>query len=305
MPDGSADFRTIQAAVDSLGPAGGVIPIRPGVYAEKIVIYKPNVELRGTGASPRDVVLSWNLNAAAAGGTFKSASTTVSGDDFYAENLTFENTYSRTHPLTAEGSQAVALRVTGDRAVFGHVSFLKSQDTLYAASVACMKSESGCRPSRQYFADCYIEGNIEYIFGDALAYFDNCEIHSLVHSSVAITAQSKVRADEKSGFVFHRCRLTAEPGATRVYLGRPWRAFASVVLLECEMGPEIAPAGWREWEHDGKPSLPTAFYGVYGSRGLGANSATRNAHSHQLTAQQAAAYSLPTLFGGWNPARVR
>ena len=305
--DGSGDFQTVQAAIDAASPAGAVIRIRPGTYIEKIVIEKPKIQLRGLGADPSQVVLSFNLSSGTAGGTFKSASTTVTGDDFYAENLTFENTFSRSRGLTQQGSQAVALRVIGDRAVFRHVRFLGYQDTLYATTAGCMNT-ADCKPARQYFEDCYIEGNVDYIFGDALAFFENCEIHSLAHAQIAITAQSKVRPEEKSGYVFNHCRLTAEAGADRVYLGRPWRSYASVVFLNTYMGSEIQPAGWLEWVQGGRPSLPTAFYAEYGSQGPGARPAERDPHSVQLTKEQAAKYQLPAFLAGddgWDPAKVR
>jgi len=303
--DGSGDFQTVQAAIDAAGPAGAVIRIRPGTYEEKIVIDKAKIQLRGLGADPSQVVLTFHLSSGTAGGTYKSASTTVNGDDFYAENLTFENTFSRSKPLS-EGSQAVALRVTGDRAVFRRVRFLGYQDTLYATTAGCMNGDAGCKPARQYFEACYIEGNVDFIFGDALAFFEKCEIHSLAHSMIAITAQSKQRAEEKSGYVFDHCRLTAEAGADRVYLGRPWRSYASVVYLNTYMGPEIVPAGWLEWEH-GKPSLPTAFYAEYNSQGPGAKPAERDSHSMQLTAEQAKKYELRAFLAGndgWDAAKV-
>jgi pectin methylesterase-like acyl-CoA thioesterase len=304
--DGSGDYRTVQEAIDAAGPDGVLIQIRPGTYEEKIVIEKPKIQLRGLGRNPSDVVLTWSLSSGTAGGTFKSASTTVTGDDFYAENLTFENTFSRNRPLTA-GSQAVALRVTGDRAVFRRVRFLGYQDTLYATTSGCMSPEGVCKPARQYFEDCYIEGNVDFIFGDALAFFDRCEIHSLAHDIVAITAQSKQRRGERSGYVFDHCRLTAEPGAESVYLGRPWRAYASVVFLNTYMGPEVDPAGWLEWEHDGKTSLPTAFYAEYRSSGPGANPAARDSHSRQLTESEAKNYELKKFLAGedgWDPTRA-
>lgn len=302
--DGSGDFQTVQAAVDAAPAAGAVIRIRPGTYEEKIVIDKAHIHLIGLGEKPAEVVLSFHLNAAAAGGTFKSASTTVTGDDFTAENLTFENTFSRGKPLAGEGSQAVALRVTGDRAIFRHDRFLGYQDTLYATTSGCMNAGAGCKPARQYFEDCYIEGNVDFIFGDALAFFENCEIHSLAHGVIAITAQSKQRADEKSGYVFDHCRLTAEAGAQKVYLGRPWRSYASVVYLNTYMGPEIVPAGWLEWEHGG-PSLPTSFYAEYNSTGPGAKPEARDSHSVQLTAEQAKKYERKEFLrgdDGWDPA---
>src|SRR5271165_3009836 len=120
--DGSGDYRTVQAALDAAPSGNALIRIRPGTY------YEPHIQLRGTGTSPSQVVLSYDRSAGTAGGTFKSASVLVTGDDFYADNLTVENTFSRHRPLTQEGSQAVALRVTGDRAVFRRVRFLGYQD---------------------------------------------------------------------------------------------------------------------------------------------------------------------------------
>ena len=244
-------------------PAGGaVIFIRPGIYREKLVVNKAHIQLRGTGSDASKVVLTYDDSAGTAGGTTKSASVTVAGEDFYAENLTIENTFSRIRALTREGSQAVALRISGDRSVLRNVRFLGFQDTLYPTG----------KPSRIYFADCYIEGNVDFIFGDARAFFENCEIHALAHPVVYITAQSKLHAEEQSGYVFDHCRLTADPGAKSVYLGRPWRAYSTVVFMNTKMDLKIAPEGWHEWEHDGKPSLPTVFYAEYKSSGRGSES---------------------------------
>jgi len=305
--DGTSDFKSIQAAVDAASADGIVIRIRPGIYRELVVIGKNHVQLRGIGSDPTQVVLSYDLSSGTAGGTGKSATAKITGDDFYAENLTFENTFSRNKPLTREGSQAVALRVTGDRAVFRHVRFLGYQDTLYADGKGCDSEQGACRPARQYFADCYIEGNVDFIFGDALAFFDRCEIRALTHSTVYITAQSKRYEGERSGYVFDRCRLTAEPGAEKVYLGRPWRSHGSVVFMNTYMGPRIVPAGWLEWVHNGVPSLPTVFYAEYNSSGPGANPEARDSHSRQLTAAEAAKLGVKKFLAGddnWNPTRV-
>ncbi len=91
-------------------------------------------------------------------------------------------------------------------------------------------------PARQYFSNCYIEGNVDFIFGDGKTVFDNCEIRSTTHSEGFVTAQGKSSAAEDSGYVFNRCRLTAYPGVENVYLGRPWRPYATVIYLNSEMG---------------------------------------------------------------------
>jgi pectin methylesterase-like acyl-CoA thioesterase len=297
--DGSGVFKTV---AEALASGADDIRIRPGTYKELLNITRAGVHLRGLGARPEDVVLTYDLSAGTGGGTTKSASVTVSGDDFRAENLTIENSFSRTRPLTQQGSQAVALKVMSDRAVFRRVRFLGYQDTLYANGKSCESEKGPCVPARQYFVDCYIEGNVDFIFGDALAYFENCEIHSLAHPVVCITAQSRKYAEQHSGYVFDRCRLTADPGAKRVYLGRPWRAYGTVVFLNTSMPAEIAPDGWHEWEHDGKPSLPTAFYAEYRSSGPGANSARR-----QLTAAEAARFERKAFLAGddgWDPTKA-
>jgi pectin methylesterase-like acyl-CoA thioesterase len=294
--DGSGNYKTV---ADALASGAADIRIKPGTYRELLVIERPGVHLLGLGERPQDVVLTYDLSSGTAGGTTKSASITVSGDDFRVENLTIENSFSRTRPLEHEGSQAVAIKVMSDRAIFRKVRFLGYQDTLYANSKRCDSDKGPCVPARQYFVDCYIEGNVDFIFGDALAYFENCEIHSLAHSTIMITAQSRHYAEEPSGYVFDHCRLTAEPGAKHVYLGRPWRAYATVVYLDTWMGPEIEPAGWHEWEHDGKPSLPTSFYAEYRSTGPGANPERR-----QLTPQEAARFARKTFLAGsdaWDP----
>ncbi|HXS95152.1 MAG TPA: pectinesterase family protein [Candidatus Limnocylindrales bacterium] len=296
--DGSGDFRTVQAAVDAAPAAGSAIRIRAGVYREHLTIGKPHIALIGLGAKPADVVLMYDLSAGTAGGTTKSASTTISGSDFLAENLTFENSFSRNKPLTQEGSQAVAVKVTGDRAVFRRVRFLGFQDTLYANGAG----------ARQYFEDCYIEGNVDFIFGNSLAWFEHCEIHALAHSQIMLTAQSKLTAEEKSGYVFDHCRVTAGPGADRIWLGRPWRAYAAVTFLHTELPAQIVPAGWSEWMHDGKPSLPTVSYAEFDSRGPGANPKARDPHSKQLTAAEAGRLNPKSFLAGddgWDPTGVR
>jgi pectin methylesterase-like acyl-CoA thioesterase len=306
-PDGSGDFRSVQAAVDAAPDAGSVIRIKPGTYREPIDIEKPHIQLRGLGDDAAQVVLSFDRSAGTAGGTGKSATVLVNGDDFFAANLTIENTFSRNRPLTHEGSQAVALRVRGDRAVFRRVRLLGYQDTLYADGKGCDSEQGPCRSARQYFADCYIEGNVDFIFGDALAFFERCELHALAHPQVMITAQSKRYEGERSGYVFDHCRITAAPGASRVYLGRPWRSHASVVFLNTYMSAEVVPVGWMEWRHDGKDSLPTVFYAEYGSTGPGANPNGRDPHARQLTAARAEKFSVTAWLAGddnWNPEAV-
>lgn len=301
--DNSGDYPTVQSAVDAapVTDARFVVRIKPGLYKERIFIARPNVELIGLGSDPSQVVLSYDLSSKMAGGTTRSASVTVSGDGFRAENLTIENTYSRVHGMQEEGGQAVALKVMSDRAVFRKVRFLGFQDTLYPDGKGCDTDQGPCRPARQYFEDCYIEGNVDFIFGDALAYFERCEIHALPHSQIMLTAQSKRYDGEKSGYVFNHCKVTAAPGADRIWLGRPWRSHASVVFMNTELPAQILPAGWSEWRHNDVDSLPTVFYAESNSTGPGANPKAREPHSKQLTSAEAAKFSRKVFFDGWDP----
>ena len=207
------------------------------------------------------------------------------------------------------GSQALALLVTGDRAEFHNVRLKGNQDTVYAGSRNCYPDGSSCVPARQYFSDCYVEGNVDFIFGDGKAVFDHCEIHSTPHHGGYITAQSKHYPAEDSGFVLNRCTLTGDRAETGdVFLGRPWRPYATVVILHTEMGAQIDPAGWSEWHKGETHSLDTSYYAEFDSTGPGADPAKRDPHTKFLTAEEAKQYAPAEFLRGadnWTPATLR
>lgn len=286
--DGQGDFRTIQQAIDH-APAEGdgrlVIAIRPGMYRERIVIPqdRPRVTLLGLGKDPASVTITYNMSAVLAGGTFLSSTVDAEGSEFEASNLTIENSFGA-------GSQAVALMVHSDRAVLRHCRLIGWQDTLYAAS------------GREYFFDCYIEGAVDFIFGNARAVFDHCEIHSAGPGYV--TAQSRTSTDGDTGFVFDHCDLTGQKTDKKTFLGRPWRAYSRVVFLHTMMGAQIDPAGWSEW-HPGETNfLQTSYYAEYDSSGPGGSTARRDSHGKILTAAEAMQFR-PKVFlaspDGWDP----
>jgi pectin methylesterase-like acyl-CoA thioesterase len=185
------------------------------------------------------------------------------------------------------------------------VHLLGNQDTVYAGSRNCAPDGDNCIPTRQYFSDCLVAGNVDFIFGDSKAVFDHCEMRSTAHKGGFITAQSKHYATEDSGFVLNHCKLTAEESLEgSVYLGRPWRPYSSVVYLNTEMGAHIDPAGFREWHPGETHSLETAFYAEFASTGPGAHPGEREPHVLQLTAEQAKAFDPVTFLRGsdhWNP----
>ena len=281
--DGSGNFKTIQEAIDKVPAINAkrlVIAIKPGIYKEQIRIpaNKPFISFVGTDAMK--TVLTFSLSNKDAGSTSAAYATYIGGHDFYAENITFENSFGA-------GSQAVAVLVEADRAVFRHCRFLAWQDTLYAKN------------GRQFYIDCYIEGHVDFIFGQAAAVFENCEIHS--KGDGYLTAPMRFAASEPAGFVFNKCRLTAENTKAGVYLGRPWRDYGRTVYLNTEMGEHIRPEGWNHWLPEREK---TAYLAEYKSTGKGANPAARVSWSHQLTDTEAAMFSTENFLkgkDGWNP----
>ncbi|WP_245284083.1 pectinesterase family protein [Bradyrhizobium sp. Cp5.3] len=294
---GGKAYRSVQEAIDALPAPGGDILIAPGIYREKIKVFKPGVHLRGTGKRPNDTILLYGDGAIKVGGTSHSATLESSGDDFRLDNLSVQNDYSQ-NPDNPP-SQAVALSLVGDRNVITRVRLLGAQDTLFAGS------KSKGQMSRQYFQDCYIEGHVDFVFGNARAYFDHCELHGIANHAVVYTAQSKDAPDQDSAYVFDHCILTADPRAHEVALGRPWRPYATVIFLFTKMDAPVIAEGWSEWDRDKTERLKTAFYAEYKSTGIGSNPGRREPYAHQLTDSEAGGWSLRAFFGNdtaWLPA---
>jgi pectinesterase len=297
-------FRTVQQAIDAV-PRGNQRPytihVRKGTYFERVTVPRDKPFIRLVGEDARETVLTYNLSTATTSETRYSASTYIFADSFQAENIAFENTYG-------VGSQAVALFVGADRAVFHNCRFLGWQDTLYINGPNCQfvpqplsqTDAASCAAGRQFFDRCYIEGHVDFIFGDAAAVFRECQIHSKGQGYV--TAQSRTYPAQPSGFVFERCRLTGENTGRGAFLGRPWRAYSQVVYRNCWLGAHIRPEGWSVWNNNANHE--TSFYGEYQSEGPGANPAARVPWSHQLSAEEASRFALPAFLQGpdnWNP----
>ncbi|MBB4380262.1 pectin methylesterase-like acyl-CoA thioesterase [Bradyrhizobium sp. SBR1B] len=211
----NADYHSVQEAIDALPVEGGDVRIAPGIYREKVKISRSGVHLLGTGSNPEDTVIVYGDGAVKVGGTVRSATLSATGDDLRLDNLSIQNDYAL-NPANPP-SQAVALSLTGDKDVVTRVRLLGAQDTLFAG-----KGPNG-RMSRQYFSNCYIEGHVDFVFGNAKAWFRQCELHGIANQSVVFTAQSKAEPDEDSGYVFDHCTLSADPAAGDISLGRPWR----------------------------------------------------------------------------------
>jgi pectinesterase len=277
--DGSGDYKYIQDAIDAMR----VYPLMPitlyiknGVYNEKIELPASNTDVTFIGQSVDSTIITFNDHTGRGKiHTFTSFTAKIVGNRFRAENITFVNSAG---PV----GQAVALHVEADRAVFVNCKFLGHQDTIYASG----------ENSRQYFYNCYIEGTVDFIFGPATAVFEACTIHSKSNSYV--TAASTTPG-KKYGYVFIDCKLTAAPGVDKVYLGRPWRAYAKTVFIHSQLGAHIVPAGWENW---GNPANEqTAYYAEYKCTGPGAERSGRVKWSKELNDQEAKEYTVEKILG--------
>ena len=281
-------FPTIQMALDHAsqpGPGGRLyIQIAPGVYHERVIVTqnRPRTTMLGMGANPEDVVITASQNATTAGGTFFSSTVEIYGTEFEADNLTFENAAGHT-------GQAVAITVRSDRSIFKKCRFLGDQDTLFADF------------GRQYYVNAYIQGGVDFIFGNAAAVFEDSEIHIIRPGY--LTAQSRTAPDQPTGFVFLHARITAADLDGRdFFLGRPWRPYSRVIFLDSEMPASLDPQGWSPWSKDS--SLQNAFYAERASSGPGARIQSRLSGTHQLSASEGTQFMPRKFLAGsdhWNP----
>lgn len=276
--DGSGDYTYIQDAINSMR----VYPLAPitlyiknGVYNEKIELPENNTDVTFVGESVEGTIITFNdYSGRGKLNTFTSYTAKISGNRFTAENISFVNSAGAV-------GQALALYVDADKAVFRNCRFIGNQDTIFAAG----------ENSRQYFVGCYIEGTTDFIFGPSTAVFDKCTIRSKSNSYITAANTTKGNA---YGFVFLNCKVMADSGVTKVYLGRPWRAWAKTVFLYCELPAQISSSGWHNW--DNPENEKTAFYAEYKNTGAGANIGGRVNWAKQLTDKEAATYTLNNIF---------
>jgi len=320
--DGSGDFATIQAAIDAIPDEHGdfaTIIVKPGVYREKLyVAAKRGVRLIGSGADRTIVEYDdYALKTYPTGelyNTFNTYTAYFGGDDLYVSDMTIANTAGP----GAKVGQAVAVYADGDRAQFRRCRFVGAQDTLFTGPLPPAPVERAAfggpgdvfprRHVRQYYRDCYIEGDVDYIFGSATAVFRGCELFSRRREDASpgqangwITAPS-TPLEASFGYVFWDCLATGDAAPGSVYLGRPWREHAKVAFLRCRLDECIAPAGWDNW---GKPEREaTVQFREYASAGPGADPSRRVPWAKPLDAGEAAAFVPARVLAGsdgWNP----
>ena len=304
---GHGDYMKVQDAIDAVPNYSHdkitTILIKAGTYKEAIDIPHTKFRMKIMGQGADKTILTYDRYAEQLWpdndfkvGTSGSASIYIHSSYVTFEDITFENTAGEGKEI----GQAVAVFTDGDFLFFHRCRFIGNQDTLY--TYGRFGKEGGIK--RNYFLDCYIEGTTDFIFGPSIAYFENCHIHSKKNSYV--TAASTLQG-QKYGYVFKNCKLTADPGIDKCYLGRPWGAYAKTVFLGCELGPHIVADGWHDWEKEGKPNTKkNSYYAEYQNAGPGAQG-PRVKWAHTLTAKQAAEYTFEKVMYQaqdgirWNP----
>lgn len=256
------DFNTIQEAVDYVERFKDpdehlTLTILEGVYKEQVTIRRSHLTLRGLG----HVVISNQAYAKQKNeqgneiGTFATATLYLDGVDVHLENLTIENTAGQGDIV----GQAVALYANCDLSTFKYCRFKGYQDTLFTSCLPDKQKDGTSFPVkrpvhaqyRQYYFNCSIEGTVDYIFGGATAYFDQCLLVNKAREKEAsgyMTA-ANTPSDQPYGFIFNECVVLSEEGAAPVYLGRPWRPYANVLFQHCKMDDNIHQERWHDWNN--------------------------------------------------------
>lgn len=343
-PDGAegiSTFHSLQGALDYLErhpKEERRILVDPGIYREQVTVRIPGVTITGAaagkggqGESPaaqrglagtdepeqQEAVITYGLAGreiledGMKRGTFRTYTFFVDADDVTLQNLTIENSAG---PGTRAG-QAIALYADGDRLIVEDCRLLGWQDTLFTAPLPPKEIEKNGfigpkqfaprRNNRQYYKNCYIEGEVDFIFGGATAYFEDCTLFS---KDVDREIRGFVMAPSTPegldyGYVMERCRFTGNCPDQTVFLGRPWREWGRIALLRCEIGSHIRAEGWDDW---GKAlAHTTSFFAEYDCKGPGAGLDARPDWCHVLNEADAERYTKEKVLkgkDGWNPS---
>lgn len=305
--DNSGDFCSIQEAIDSIKDTPETIFIKNGIYKERVEITKDNLTL--IGESKDDTIITndyyafMTMENGEKRGTFRSYTFLVNANNFYASDITFENSSGFGNDV----GQAIAVYAEGDRITFKNCKMLGHQDTLFTGPLPHKvmqpngfvgPTEFAPRiPGRQLYEDCFICGEVDFIFGSATAYFKNCELYALDKNEVinAFYTAPSTYENQKYGYVFESCKFTGNCPKRSVVLSRPWRIYAKAVFLNCYMDAQITETGYDDWN---KPeSHTTCYYAEYKCFGDGYVAQSRPNYIHQLTDTEALEYTKEKVLG--------
>ncbi|KAG6792190.1 hypothetical protein POTOM_001333 [Populus tomentosa] len=265
--DGSGNYSTVSAAVAAAPTRSSkryIIRIKAGVYRETVQVPINKTNLMFLGDGRRKTIITASRSVVDGITAFRSATVAAMGEGFLARDIAFENTAGPSN------RQAVALRVSSDRAAFYKCNVLGYQDTLHVHA------------NRQFFINCLIAGTVDFIFGNSAVVFQDCDIHARRPNpgqTITITAQGRSDPNQKTGIVIQKSRIHATSDLLPVrsnfsaYLGRPWKEYSRTVVMQSSISDVISSAGWLEWR--GKYALNTLYYGEYNNSGAGAATSER------------------------------
>ena len=281
--DGTGDFATVQGAIDFV-PTGNTVRrfvfVRQGFYQELVHFNnKPLITIHGEDRKNTTIAYANNSNFNLNARSVVSVDTT----DTTMENLSVRN-------LTPKGgSQAETIRTNGLRFLLRSCDLYSFQDTLQLNGSAFVDS-------------CYIEGDVDFMWGVAAAYFSNSELRDVTSNSFYVQART---LQNQPGFVYVNSRLSGNPGVTGTFLARidpTVFPFSQVVYINSAMGPQVSPLGWLL---NNATSSDTVRFWEYHSTDLSGaplNVSQRIASSRQITDAEATQLSDPGfVLGGWVP----
>jgi len=256
-------FTSIQAAVNQ-ACYGDVIEIGPGVYKEKLSIIISGISLIGQDRAicklTYDDYANKDYDDGSKYGTFRSYTCLIQADQVTLKNLTIENSAGDGRKV----GQGVALYARGDKLSIVDTDLIGHQDTLFAGPLPEEARILGSflgptynlpyRTCRQYYENVTIIGDVDFIFGSALAVFHKCKLVSRNRKEKInsfVTAPSTWK-HEPYGFVFLRCEFTGDEGIENesVYLGRPWRPYGQVMVVACCLSPMVHKDYWHPWGNE-------------------------------------------------------
>ncbi|KAI9184791.1 hypothetical protein LWI28_001115 [Acer negundo] len=200
-----------------------------------------------------------------------------------------------------DAHQAVAFRSDSDLSVIEDCEFLGNQDTLYAKSL------------RQFYKKCRIQGNVDFIFGNSAAIFQDCNILIAPRQlnpehgeKNAVTAHGRTDPSQATGYVFLNCVINGteeymkyyneNPKVHSNYLGRPWKEYSRTVFLNSTLEILVNPEGWLLWSGD--QALKTLYYGEFGNSGPGSDTSKRVTWSSQIPTDHVDVYSVENFIQG-------